>query len=145
MMYRWLWSVNITLLFFLMGFVNPRLQCFLWKTGCKSQRGYKSGVAGLKAVAWCYLLLGVLPCFFESFQWRWAQTCMCGVTSLLSFCSGVQTHVLILDDCSSTSCCVQSWSTLPALPFDFYLQPAEVQKHLLWKCGGGRAKKGRAP
>ena len=85
------------------------------------------------------------PCFLESFQWCWVETCLCGVTSLLSFCPGLETHVLILDDCTSTSCCVQSWSTLPALPVDFYLKPAEELKHLLWKWGGGRGKKRKLP
>lgn len=85
------------------------------------------------------------PCCLESLQRCWVETCMFGLTSLLCFGPGVETHVLILDDCTIMSCCVQSWSTLPALPVDFYLKPAEELKHLLWKWGGGRGKKGKLP
>lgn len=85
------------------------------------------------------------PCFLESFQWCWNAICACGVSSLLSLCRWFETDVLILDDCTSTSCCVQSWSTLPALPADFYLKPAEELRHLLWKWGGGKGKKEKPP
>lgn len=85
------------------------------------------------------------PCFLESFQRCWIAICVCGLSSLLSPCPWFETDVLILDDCTSTSCCVQSWSTLPALPADFYLKPAEELRHLEWKWGGGKGKKGRIP
>lgn len=70
----------------------------------------------------------------------WKLHVWCNIFAM--FCPGFETHVLNLKDCSSTSCCMQSWSTLPALPVDFYLKPAEELK-TLWKWGGGRRKKGR--
>lgn len=85
------------------------------------------------------------PCFLESFQWCWIAVCVCGISSLLSLCPWFETDVLILDDCTSTSCCVQSWSTLPALPADFYLKPAEELRCLLWKWGGEKGKKEKLP
>lgn len=73
------------------------------------------------------------PCFLESFQRCWIAICVCGMSSLLSLCPRFETDVLILNDCTSTSCCVQSWSSFPALPADFYLKPAEELRH----CGNG--------
>lgn len=79
------------------------------------------------------------PCFLESFQRCWIAICVCGMSSLLSLCPRFETDVLILNDCTSTSCCVQSWSSFPALPADFYLKPAEELRH----CGNGVEGRGR--